>query len=124
MVKSLCLNLTHQKFKVRKTSLDSLGNLLITEGAGINFEHAKVVIKARFSDSKKEVRLSCLECTAKLLRYMAPKYLKEHEATIIGFMLMGLEDEELVGRTIELLDECGAQLKKEYEGESSEMVAE
>ena len=75
---------------MRKASLDSLGNLLITEGAGAYFEHAKEAIKARFSDSKKEVRLSCLECTARLLCYMAPKYLKEHEATIISYMLIGL----------------------------------
>lgn len=34
IVKSLTDSLTHQKFKVRKAALESLGKVLVTEGAG------------------------------------------------------------------------------------------
>jgi hypothetical protein len=60
MVKSLGENLTHQKFKVRKASLESIGKVLVTEGAGPHLEYVRAGLKATLSDKKMEVRNASL----------------------------------------------------------------
>jgi hypothetical protein len=67
--------------------------VLVTDGAGANFEYAKVNLKKTLGDKKKEVRDAAYECVAHLLLFFGPKYLKEFEAQLVGFLLVGLEDE-------------------------------
>lgn len=76
MIVSLRDNLKHQKFKVRKTALESVGNILVTDGAGGNFEQIKVGLKAVLSDKKEDVRLSAFQCVSHLILYLGPKYMK------------------------------------------------
>ena len=61
------------------------------------------------------MRISGLECVSNLLNYFGPKYMREYEATLIGLLLMGLNDEseEVIKRTMELLERCGGKLKAE-----------
>ena len=73
--------------------MNSLAKLLITESAGGNFEHVQVGLKAALTDPKSDVRKAALECTAHLIKYLAPKYLKIHEAALVSFLLCGLNDE-------------------------------
>ena len=56
-----------------------------------------------------------MECVSNLLNYFGPKYMREYEATLIGLLLMGLNDEseEVIKRTMELLERCGGKLKAE-----------
>lgn len=65
---------------------------MITEGAGGNFEHVSIGLKVSLSDAKIDVRRASMECTANLIKYLAPKYLKQHEPTLVGFLLSGLTD--------------------------------
>jgi hypothetical protein len=67
--------------------------VLVTEGAGGNFEQIRVNLKKTISDKKKEVRDAAYDCTAHLLLFLGPKPMKEYEAVLIGFLLMGLDDE-------------------------------
>lgn len=118
IVKALSDNLKHNRFQVRKITLVTLSKLLVTEGAGGNFEHVSVGIKAALSDPKAEVRRAAFECAAHLLKYSAPKYLKQNEPTLLSFLLGGLNDEtqENVQRALALLEECGQSIR-ELEGE-------
>jgi hypothetical protein len=67
--------------------------VLVTDGAGGSFEYVKVNLKKTLSDKKKEVRNAAYECVAHLLLFFGPKYMKEYEAQLIGFLLVGLEDD-------------------------------
>jgi hypothetical protein len=78
---------------VRKNTLFTISRILITEGAGGNFEHVQLSLKLSLADAKVEVRKSALECAAYLIKYMAPKFLKQYEAALVSFLLAGLNDE-------------------------------
>ncbi len=91
--KSLAENLKNNKYLVRKNTLVTIGRLLITEGAGGNFEHVQTSLKVTLADAKTEVRKAAFDCVAHLLKYMAPKYLKQYEATLVSYLLYGLSDE-------------------------------
>jgi hypothetical protein len=52
LTKALSENLKHNKFQVRKTTLGTISKLLVTEGAGGNFEHVQLGLKVLLSDSK------------------------------------------------------------------------
>lgn len=56
ITKSLVENLKNNKYAVRKNTLLTLGRILITEGAGGNFEHVQVPLKLSLADPKTEVR--------------------------------------------------------------------
>lgn len=56
IIKSLALNLSHQHSKVRKGTLHTVGQLLITHNAASHFEHIQVMLKASLSDKSTEVR--------------------------------------------------------------------
>lgn len=56
ITKSLVENLKNNKYAVRKNTLLTLGRILITEGAGGNFEHVQVPLKHSLADPKTEVR--------------------------------------------------------------------
>ena len=90
--KSLAENLKNNKYLVRKNTLVTIGRLLITEGAGGNFEHVQTSLKVSLADAKTEVRKAAFDCVAHLLKYMAPKYLKQYEATLVSYLLYGLSD--------------------------------
>lgn len=60
MSKSLAENLKNNKYVVRRNTLITISKLLITEGAGGNFEHIQNCLKSALSDSKVEVRKSAL----------------------------------------------------------------
>jgi hypothetical protein len=109
----LAENLKNNKYVVRRNTLITISRLLIAEGAGGNFEHVQVSLKLSLSDSKIEVRKSALECAAYLLKYMAPKYLKQYEAALVSFLLAGLNDEspENIKICIKLLEECGESIR-------------
>ena len=95
-------NLGFNKFKVRKESLETLGKILVAESAGPHFIHVEAGLKATLSDKKMEVRISGLECVSNLLHFFGPKYMREYEATLIGLLLMGLNDEseDVIRRTM------------------------
>lgn len=113
ITKSLAENLKNNKYAVRKNTLITIGKLLITEGAGGNFEHVQTSLKLSLADPKHEVRKSALECAAYLAKYMAPKYLKQYEAALVSFLLAGLNDENqgIVTLCMELLDQCGNSIQ-------------
>lgn len=94
ITKSLVENLKNNKYAVRKNTLITLSRLLITEGAGGNFEHVQTALKLALNDPKTEVRKAALECAAYLLKYMAPKFLKQYEAALVSCLLAGLSDEQ------------------------------
>lgn len=55
-----------------------------------------------------------MECVAYLLNYMAPKYLKQCEALLVSYLLVGLSDEnpDITQRCKGLLEECGGNIQK------------
>lgn len=53
IILSLRDNLQHNKFKVRKTALETIAYVLVTDGAGGNFEQIRVNLKKTLSDKKK-----------------------------------------------------------------------
>jgi hypothetical protein len=99
---------------VRKNTLITLSRILITEGAGGNFEHVQVALKLSLADPKTEVRKAALECAAYLLKYMAPKFLKQYEAALVSCLLAGLSDEqeEIIRLCMRLLEECGESIRE------------
>ena len=40
-----------------------------------------------------DVRKTAFDCIGYLLKFMAPKYLKQFEANLVSLLLMGLSDE-------------------------------
>lgn len=52
ITKSLVENLKNNKYAVRKNTLITLSRILITEGAGGNFEHVQVPLKLSLADPK------------------------------------------------------------------------
>lgn len=116
ITKALAENLKNNKYAVRKNTLVTIGKLLITEGAGGNFEHVQTSLKLSLADPKHEVRKSALECAAYLVKYMAPKYLKQYEAALVSFLLAGLNDEqkEIVSLCAGLLEQCGNSIRELY----------
>lgn len=92
IIKALAENLKHNKFPVRKTTISTIAKLLVTEGAGDNFQYVNSNLKLVLSDPKADVRRASLECTAHLLKYMAPKYLKQVEPILVSCLLSGLCD--------------------------------
>ena len=82
----------------------------------------QVGLKVSLSDAKVDVRKAALDCSANLLKYMAPKYLKQYEAALVSFLLTGLDDEseDNVKRSMELLEECGSSIHELYGGMEEE----
>jgi hypothetical protein len=80
----------------------------------------QVALKLALADPKVEVRKAALECAGYLLKYMAPKFLKQYEATLVSCLLAGLSDEqeEIVKLCMRLLEECGESIR-EMEGEDA-----
>ena len=93
IAKALGENLKHNKYQVRKVTLITLSRLLVTEGAGNNLEHLLNGIKTSLSDPKIEVRKTAFDSIGYLLKYLAPKYLKQFEANLVSLLLIGLSDE-------------------------------
>lgn len=91
--KALGENLKNNKHQIRKATLITVSRLLVTEGAGGNFEHIQVALKSSLADPKIDVRKTALESVAFLLKYMAPKFLKQYESNLVAFLLSGLSDE-------------------------------
>lgn len=52
-------------------------------------------MKCAISDAKPEVRKTCFESIGFLLKFMAPKFLRQYESTLVSYLLMGLSDENL-----------------------------
>ena len=92
IIKALADNLKHNKYQVRKKTLFTISRLLITSEAGSHFEHLQLGLKSALSDPKGEVRKAGMESVAYLLKYMAPKYLKQCEALLVSYLLVGLSD--------------------------------
>jgi hypothetical protein len=69
-----------------------LGKLLVTEGAGGNFQYIQNGLKGALGDGKVEVRKATFECVGYLLKYMSPKYIKQYESNLVSFLLVGLSD--------------------------------
>jgi len=117
IIKALADNLKHNKYQVRKKTLLTISRLLITTEAGSHLEHLQLGLKAALSDAKGEVRKAAMECVAYLLNYMAPKYLKQSEALLVSYLLVGLNDEngEISEKCKGLLEECGVKIE-EMEG--------
>lgn len=86
IVKALAGNLVHQRSKVRKCSVEvkkkviqTLGNLLITEGCSQNFQNVQSVLKTCTLDKIVEVRKSTYECLSRILNGFSVKALKAYE---------------------------------------------
>ena len=94
-------------------TLLTISRLLVTPDAAAHMEHLQVGLKASLSDSKIDVRKAALECIAYLLNYLSPKYLKQCEANLVSFMLMGLNDEHLENaeKCRTLLEKCGSSIR-------------
>ena len=72
--------------------METISELLITHDAGSNLEFLQQGIKASFSDPKTEVRRTAQKCVGHLLKYLAPKYIKQYEATLVSYLRIGLND--------------------------------
>jgi hypothetical protein len=94
----------------------------VVPDAGAHIEHLQLGLKGSLSDPKIEVRRAALECVAYLLNYMGPKYLKQSEPTLVSYMLIGLNDQNLdnVLRCRSLLEEVGQSIRSLEEGELKE----
>ena len=73
-------------------TLLTLSKLLVTTDAGSHIEHVQLGLKESLSDAKIEVRKAAIECIGHLLKYLAPKYMKQCESQLVSFMLIGLND--------------------------------
>lgn len=113
VIKALAKNLAHQQSKVRRMTIESLGELLLTRDAGIHLREVLVNFKLAVNDKTSEVRKSSYLVIGRLLKQFSPSLLSEYEAELIQLLLNGLGDdnEEIINFAQELIEEAGQSIK-------------
>lgn len=114
ILNSLCLNLKHQHNKVRKITINSITELLLTENAGDflgeNLDYLRVIVNDKNSDVRKNFYMNI----SKLLMGFNIIYLRQYESQLVLLLINGLSDdkEEIKEETKKLIEECGNNRKK------------
>jgi len=112
--KSLSENLTHQQSKVRKPTIESIGELLLTREAGKHLRELIFRFKNAINDKTSDVRKASYQVIARLLNGFSPSLLKEYESELVQMLLNGLGDDNEDVRNLceELLENVGENMKK------------
>lgn len=107
------MNLNHQHSKTRKMSIESLCQVLLSEGAYSHFEGVKKEIKALSQDKNSDVRKAFFCGVCSMINNFSIEALKKYEADLVSYMLYGLidENEDIVAFCTKLLDEAGLKRK-------------
>jgi len=118
VIKSLAKNLSHQHAKVRKATIESLGELLLTRDAGDHLKEVMPSIKQSANDKMSDVRKSTYQIIARLLNQFSPSLLRDYETELVQLLLNGLSDdnEEVVKTCQALIEEVGKNVRQ-IEGE-------
>jgi len=119
VIKSLAKNLSHQHSKVRKATIESLGEILLTRDAGDHLREVMPNIKQSANDKMSDVRKSTYQIIARLLNQFSPSLLRDYETELVQLLLNGLNDdnEDVVKTCQALIEEAGKNVKQiETEG--------
>jgi len=113
VIKALAKNLGHQHSKVRKATIESLGELLLTREAGYHLKEVMLNFKIIVNDKTSEVRKSTYQIVGKLLNQFSPSLLREFESDLVQLLLNGLSDdnEEIIKVCQNLIEEVGQNIK-------------
>ena len=105
LVISLGRNCSHQRNKVRKLSIASMGKLICI--SPLCFADVNFVFKKALSDKNSEVRHSCFSALSEILMSFNITYLNKYENIIVMYIMVGLSDE-----TETIRDFCYDELDK------------
>jgi hypothetical protein len=119
VIKSLAKNLSHQHSKVRKATIESLGEILLTRDAGDFLKEVMPSIKQSTNDKMSDVRKSTYQIIARLLNQFSPSLLRDYETELVQLLLNGLSDdnEDVIKTCQGLIEEAGKNVRQlETEG--------
>jgi len=113
IARALCKNLLHQHSKVRKSTIEALGEILLTKNASSTLNEVIVNLKSIINDKVSEVRKATYIIIAKLINGFPKSVLIDWEAELLQLLLNGLTDEQLdvISLCMELLECVGKNIK-------------
>eukprot|EP01017_Pseudomicrothorax_dubius_P007096 TRINITY_DN12147_c0_g1_i1.p1 TRINITY_DN12147_c0_g1~~TRINITY_DN12147_c0_g1_i1.p1 ORF type:complete len:186 (+),score=44.30 TRINITY_DN12147_c0_g1_i1:406-963(+) len=109
VIRALAKNLQHQRFKIRKVTLEAIGELLLCDKAGALYEHVAPQMSTIVLDKNNDVRKTAYEIIGRLLNGFSIATLRDFESQLVYLLIGGLSDEvdQIRADTIKLLDEVG-----------------
>jgi len=114
IAKALVINFGHNHAKVRKITIETSGELLLTQSGASQMKELLPALKKVVNDGSLEVRKATYEVIARLLNGFSNADLREYESDLVQLLLNGLSDssEELVQICVNLITQVGKNVKK------------
>lgn len=125
IITSLCLNLKHSHNKIRKITIIALGDVLLCENAGKNFEECNIFFKIIANDKNYDVRKAFFAVIYKLITNLNITHLEKFEYYLVIYLMTGLSDEkeDIQKICFDHLEQAG-QYKKKLNDEINSMHIE
>ncbi|KAM3147877.1 hypothetical protein pb186bvf_000205 [Paramecium bursaria] len=113
-IKILTINMQHAHTKVRKSSVESLANIILSRVNGSFLDISLNTLKLLSFDKSTDVRKSTFKCISDLLMQFSINNLNIYENQLLLILLNGLSDEnaDIQHFTIEALDQVGVKRNK------------
>lgn len=116
ILNSLNPNCTHQHFRIRSYTIETMTAVLLTPKAGSNFSTSYPFLRSLSNDKNPEVRKTCYKSACSMLKGFSLSNLEESETFLVLILMNGLPDEKNEEVVQELLEESGKS-RKELEDE-------